>query len=640
MANTNTNAPLSDLAKTTSSSFGNDEAAQNYYDTTNALMQALEKRNGTNWFSIAGALAQPTKTGSAFEAMGAGASELGKQQQAQEALEPSLIQIRAGLAAQKYNLQNKASAYNMMAEALGVGSGKEAKNVLESGDISPTQLIRLSNTIPLIESRDKDVGASLDKYVKNLTNIGELDVKQQGEKRQQSSADRQVDKEALDYFNEHNKWPIWFKPKPVTEPSSPTTENKFAPPPVTTTTPLKSSSSITAPSDFANLFGDNLKVTSNFGTRLLNGKQEEHGGIDFASTNKEKDKPVASPVDGEVIRAGAVSGYGKAVLVKRADGHTVLFGHVDPAVQVGQKIKQGDIVGTIGSNMGITTGDHFELKVIDPKGQPINPTDYQPLTSLIGNIKLPDQNTGVQVASTDPYAGMTENQRIAAQKKETETKITSEASKENELFKSRLKDSESMTSTLKNLGSGKNVIETDVDARKLAELIANNRDVMDLLNQYGGVGQLAQAGISTPWGGFSADVNSFLEKKLPAEKQAIARQIGQLAARLNQNVMKAGKDIYGPSIAASEAVLMAKPGFQATDPSGFILSLTQKMILQNEVNGKLKEAFEDWQEKHPRELPDKFFRKSNKEYNDIMTYYHQMLRKIPDASSFYKQEKK
>jgi hypothetical protein len=259
---------------------------------------------------------------------------------------------------------------------------------------------------------------------------------------------------------------------------------------------------------------------------------------------------------------------------------------------------------------------------------------------LIGNVKLPDQSSGIQVASTDPYAGMSENQRLAAQKEKAKQDIATEGTKEIDLFKSRLKESEPMISTLKNLGNSKNVIETETDARRMASLIANNRDVMDLLNQYGGIGQLAQAGISSPWGGFSADVNSFLEQKLPPAKRAVAREIGNLAARLNQNVMKAGKDIYGPSIAAAETVLMAAPGFKSTDPSGFILSFVQKMILQNEVNGKLKEALEDWQEKHPRELPDKFFRSSNPEYKSIMTYYHNMLQRIPESSTFYKQEKK
>jgi len=625
MANTPT-APLASLANTTS--FGNDEAAQTYYDTTNALMQALEKRNNPNWFSIAGALAQPSKTGSAFEALGSGAAELGRQQQEQEKLEPSLIQIRAGLAAQKYALQNKADAYNILKDVLGTKNTSETQDVLSSGNVNSSQLYKLANIAPVLEAKDKDIGASVNNLVKNLTGVADLNIKEKTEKRLSEEQQQKLDKEALDYFNEHKRYPIWYKPKPVeTTPVIPTTpEVKPEVKPV----------SNVAPAELSNLFGNNLTPTSPFGARTLNGKQEMHGGIDFAPTDSSKGKPIASPVDGQVIQAGPVSGYGQAVLIRRDDGHTVLFGHVDPTVQVGQKIKQGDVVGSIGSNMGVSTGDHFEIKVIDPKGQPINPTQYQPLTS---KIKLPDQSSGVQVASTDPYAGMTENQRIAAQKKETETRITNEAAKENELFKSRLKDSEAMTSTLKNLGSGKNVIETDVDARRLSKLVAENRDVMDLLNQYGGIGQLAQAGISTPWGGFSADVNSYLERSLPPAKQATAREIGQLAARLNQNVMKAGKDIYGPSIAASEAVLMAKPGFQSTDPSGFIMSLTQKMILQNEVNGKLKEAFEDWQEKHPRELPDKFFRNSNPDYKNIMTYYHNLLKRIPESSIFYKQEK-
>jgi hypothetical protein len=244
-------------------------------------------------------------------------------------------------------------------------------------------------------------------------------------------------------------------------------------------------------------------------------------------------------------------------------------------------------------------------------------------------------SSGTLIASTDKYAGLSPEARRVQESKDIEAQRDLEKKKEEELFKSNLEDSKVKVATLNSLGNLQTTTDTDIDARRLAKLVSENRDVMDLMNKVGGIGQLAQAGMQTPWGGFSLDVNSALERNLRPEKQAVARQIGQLISKLNQNVMKEGKSIYGPSISNADTNLMLQPTFKAIDPSGFILSMTQRMILQNEYNGKLKEALDDWRDANPKETPDKFFRRSNPVYANIIKEYTQLLKKLPESSKFY-----
>jgi murein DD-endopeptidase MepM/ murein hydrolase activator NlpD len=612
MANTPTNPLASPIPFA-----GSDEASQQYLRAQDELMRALENRSQPNLFQVAGALAKPTMTGSALEALGAGASEYGRQVAEQEKLEPSLIQMRAGLAAQKYELQNRTKALGMMGQLLGSDNSQDTMEKLSTGDFTPSQLMNLVQAQPKIAMYDKNAGEIVNNLVKNLGTVQDLNIKAKAEKRQGEEFTFKQEKEAQDFFEKTGKFPNWYTPPTAPQPKTQETTK-------------------TPPAELSNLFGNNLKVTSGFGMRTLNGQEQMHGGIDLAPKDGKAGQPISSPVDGQVVMAGPMQGYGKAVVVKRDDGHMVLFGHVDPAVEVGTKIKQGDVVGKIGNMLGTTTGNHVEVKVLDPKGKPINPLDYKPLTSLVQKpVETQRPSNEVLVASTDKYAGLAPEKRREQESKDIDVQRELEKEKEKELFKSNLEDSKVKVSTLNSLGNLQVTTDTDIDARRLAKLVSENRDVMDLMNKVGGIGQLAQAGMQTPWGGFSLDVNSALERELSPQKQAVARQIAQLTAKLNQNVMKAGKEIYGPTISTAEGIQMAKPGFQATDPSGFILSMTQRMILQNEYNGKLKDALDDWKDTHPRETPDKFFRRSNPIYANIIKEYTQLLKKLPESSKFY-----
>jgi len=50
----------------------------------NELVSSLNQRQNPNWFSVAGALLNPGRTGSAGEALGSAATEVGRQQEQQQ----------------------------------------------------------------------------------------------------------------------------------------------------------------------------------------------------------------------------------------------------------------------------------------------------------------------------------------------------------------------------------------------------------------------------------------------------------------------------------------------------------------------------------------------------------------------------
>ena len=97
-----------------------------------------------------------------------------------------------------------------------------------------------------------------------------------------------------------------------------------------------------------------------------------HRGIDYAA-------PIGTPVravgDGVVESAGVQSGYGNVVIVRHPGEVTTLYAHLNafaPALQVGQRILQGDPIGEVGRT-GWATGPHlhFEFRVagehVDPQ---------------------------------------------------------------------------------------------------------------------------------------------------------------------------------------------------------------------------------------------------------------------------------
>lgn len=107
-----------------------------------------------------------------------------------------------------------------------------------------------------------------------------------------------------------------------------------------------------------------------------------HTGIDI--NIGVKGKSVVAAKDGVVITSealrssnGSYISYGEYIMIKHSNGTVTLYGHLKAGsrkVKVGQKVKKGQVIGTVGST-GNSTGTHlhFEVRV---NGNPVNPYKY------------------------------------------------------------------------------------------------------------------------------------------------------------------------------------------------------------------------------------------------------------------------
>ncbi len=115
------------------------------------------------------------------------------------------------------------------------------------------------------------------------------------------------------------------------------------------------------------------KFRSAFGMRRhpILGYGRMHNGVDWSAP---RGTPIMAAGNGTVIRARWVSGYGRRVEIQHANGYITTYSHMSnfaDGIKEGDKIRQGQIVGYIGSS-GLSTGAHlhYEVKV---NGRFVNP---------------------------------------------------------------------------------------------------------------------------------------------------------------------------------------------------------------------------------------------------------------------------
>jgi murein DD-endopeptidase MepM/ murein hydrolase activator NlpD len=112
-------------------------------------------------------------------------------------------------------------------------------------------------------------------------------------------------------------------------------------------------------------------ITSGFGVRRhpLLGIALPHAGVDLAAR---AGSPVVATADGTVSTAAWAGGYGLLVAVEHGRGRQTRYAHLSRLnVAAGQRVRQGDVIGFVGST-GRSTGPHlhYETRV---NGRPINP---------------------------------------------------------------------------------------------------------------------------------------------------------------------------------------------------------------------------------------------------------------------------
>lgn len=257
-----------------------------------------------------------------------------------------------------------------------------------------------------------------------------------------------------------------------------------------------------------------------------------------------------------------------------------------------------------------------------------NPTDR--------NAALAQIDRKFSSVTNKPYSrGLSIEQINNLKVKEEETKIAEQSEARKEREKPWLKKNESLSA----YADYSYVTSNENKYNELIDLVNNpkNEKVFGLLTHQGPVYALLKAGeegVNSPWGSIKLPVyESIIALKLSPQEQGVARNIMQLMSDLNQNVMRAGKDIYGPQISQYDAQKMSEPGFKSTDPASFIKYLAAKNKITNSYLGKMGDAKETYFENNPNSSTSSFFR--SKEYRDIIEEYNAVLNKfIKDKSPY------
>ncbi|MCY4574615.1 MAG: M23 family metallopeptidase [Gemmatimonadetes bacterium] len=102
---------------------------------------------------------------------------------------------------------------------------------------------------------------------------------------------------------------------------------------------------------------------------LLDGSQGDHPGVDIAVPSGSY---IRAAGGGEVIEAARDPVYGLFVLIDHGDNQWTRYGHASYlAVERGQRVRQGEVIGLTGST-GRSTAPHLHFEILR-NGRPIDP---------------------------------------------------------------------------------------------------------------------------------------------------------------------------------------------------------------------------------------------------------------------------
>jgi len=117
---------------------------------------------------------------------------------------------------------------------------------------------------------------------------------------------------------------------------------------------------------------NHIRITSHFTKRRYHPvlkRWKAHHGTDFGAR---RGTPILAAAGGKVIFSGRKGGYGKVIKIQHKDNYVTLYAHQSRLkVKKGQKVKQGQIIGYVGST-GRSTGPHLHFGLYK-NGRPINP---------------------------------------------------------------------------------------------------------------------------------------------------------------------------------------------------------------------------------------------------------------------------
>jgi murein DD-endopeptidase MepM/ murein hydrolase activator NlpD len=118
---------------------------------------------------------------------------------------------------------------------------------------------------------------------------------------------------------------------------------------------------------------DGARMSSGYGMRRhpVLGYDKMHKGVDFAAPTG---TPIYAAGDGVVEKAARWGGYGNYVKIRHNSSLKTAYAHMHSIkVKAGTRVKQGQIIGTVGTT-GRSTGPHLHYEVlmggkqVDPRG--------------------------------------------------------------------------------------------------------------------------------------------------------------------------------------------------------------------------------------------------------------------------------
>lgn len=114
------------------------------------------------------------------------------------------------------------------------------------------------------------------------------------------------------------------------------------------------------------------RVSSSYGGRTMNGRAENHSGLDLAAPTG---TAIYATGPGTVTKAGWGRGYGNYVEIDHGNGYITRYAHASRMhVSVGDYVKAGDNIAAVGCT-GRCTGPHLHYEVVK-NGQRQNPSTY------------------------------------------------------------------------------------------------------------------------------------------------------------------------------------------------------------------------------------------------------------------------
>ena len=129
------------------------------------------------------------------------------------------------------------------------------------------------------------------------------------------------------------------------------------------------------------------RLSSSYGMRKhpISGYNKMHKGVDFAAPTG---TPIFAAGNGVVEFVGRNGGYGNYIRIRHDSTYKTAYAHLNgfkKGVYEGVRVKQGDIIGFVGST-GKSTGPHLHYEII-VNGKQVNPATLK----LPSGRKLNDQ---------------------------------------------------------------------------------------------------------------------------------------------------------------------------------------------------------------------------------------------------------